>query len=62
MGGEDLLEEGMVTHPRILAWRVPWTEEPGGPQCMESQRVGQDWSDLAHAAMRQIQVLAATSP
>ena len=31
-GREDPLEEGMATHPSILAWRVPWTEEPGGPQ------------------------------
>ena len=31
---EDPLEEGMATHPRILAWRIPWTEEPGGLQSM----------------------------
>ena len=30
LGGEDLLEKGMATHSSILAWRVPWTEEPGG--------------------------------
>ena len=35
---EDPLEEGMVTHSRILAWRIPWTEEPGGLQSLESQR------------------------
>ena len=29
LGGEDLLEKGMATHPSILAWRIPWTEEPG---------------------------------
>ena len=40
LGGEDLLEEGMATHSSILAWRIPWTEEPGGLQSMESQRVG----------------------
>ena len=40
---EDLLEEGMATHSRILAWRVSWTEEPGRLQSMGSQRVGQDW-------------------
>ena len=34
---EDSLEEGMATHPSILAWRIPWTEEPGGPQSMGSQ-------------------------
>ena len=33
-------EEGMATHPRILAWEIPWTEEPGWLQSMGSQRVG----------------------
>ena len=37
---EDPLEEGMVTHSGILAWRIPWTEEPGGLQSIESHRVG----------------------
>ena len=37
---EDPLEEGMATHPSILAWRTPWTEEPGGLQSMESPTVG----------------------
>ena len=37
---EDPLEKGMAAHARILAWRGPWTEEPGGPQSMGSQRVG----------------------
>ena len=36
---EDLLEKGMATHSSILAWRIPWTEEPGGLQSMGSQRV-----------------------
>ena len=36
-------EEGMATHSSILAWRIPWTEEPGGLQSMESQRVGHNW-------------------
>ena len=40
LGQEDPLEEGMATHSSILAWRVPWTEEPGGLQSMGSQRVG----------------------
>ena len=31
LGGEDPLEEGMATHSSILAWKIPWTEEPGGP-------------------------------
>ena len=42
------LEEGMATHSSILAWRISWTEEPGGLQSTGSQRVGQDWSSLAH--------------
>ena len=40
LGWEDALEEGMATHPSILAWRIPWTEEPGGLQSMQLQRVG----------------------
>ena len=40
LGLEDPLEEGMATHSSILAWRIPWTEEPGGLQSMGSQRVG----------------------
>ena len=39
---EDALEEDMATHSSILAWRIPWTEEPGGLQSMGSQRVGND--------------------
>ena len=39
---EGLLEKGMATHSGILAWRIPWTEEPGGLQSMGSQRVGQN--------------------
>ena len=41
-GLEDTLEEGMATHSSILAWRIPWTEEPGGLQSIGSQRVGHD--------------------
>ena len=37
-----LLEEGMATHSSILAWRISWTQEPGGLQSMGSQRVGHD--------------------
>ena len=47
LGGEDPLEKDMTTHSSILAWRIPWTEEPGGQQSMGLQRVGHDWSDLA---------------
>ena len=39
LGWEDPLEKGMATHSRILAWRTPWTEEPGGLPSMGSQRV-----------------------
>ena len=38
----DPLKKEMAAHSSILAWRVPWTEEPGGLQSMESQRVGHD--------------------
>ena len=37
LGPEGPLEEEMATHSSILAWRIPWTEEPGGPQSIESQ-------------------------
>ena len=42
LGWEDPLEEGMATHSTIPAWRIPWTEEPGGLQSPELQRVGCD--------------------
>ena len=42
LGWEDLLEKEMDTHSSIFAWRIPWTEEPGGLQFMEPQRVGHD--------------------
>ena len=42
LGWEDLLEEGMAIHSSIIAWRIPWTEEPGGLQSMGSQTVGHD--------------------
>ena len=40
LGGEDPQEEGMATVSSILAWRIPWTEEPGGPQSTGSQSRG----------------------
>ena len=43
-GWEDPLEEEMATHSSVLAWRIPWTEEPGGLQSIGSQRVGQGWA------------------
>ena len=42
LGREDLLEKEVATHTSILAWKVPWTEEPGEFQPMGSQRVGHD--------------------
>ena len=42
LGQKDLLEEEMATYSSILAWRIPWTEEPGGLQTMGLQRVGHD--------------------
>ena len=42
LGQDDALEKGMATHCSILAWRIPWTGEPGGLQSMGLQRVGHD--------------------
>ena len=42
LDGEDPLEDGMATHSRILAWRILWTEEPGGLQSIGLHRVGHD--------------------
>ena len=42
LGWEDPLPEEMATHPTILAWEIPWTEEPGRLQSMRSLRVGHD--------------------
>ena len=42
IGQEDTLEKGMATHSSILAWEIPWTEEPGRLQSMQVTRVGHD--------------------
>ena len=42
LGQEDPLEKGMTTHSSILAWRIPWTEDPGGLQSVWSERVEHD--------------------
>ena len=42
LGQKDPLEEGMATHPSLLAWRIPWTEEPGRLQSIRSQKVRHD--------------------
>ena len=52
LGQESPLEKGVATHSSILAWRSPWTEEPGGLQSMGSHRVRHDWSDWAQEAWR----------
>ena len=44
LGREDSLEEEMATHSNILAWKIPWTEEPGGLQSKGLKRVGHDWA------------------
>ena len=44
LGQEDPLEKGMATHSTILAWRIPWPEEPGGLRSMGLQRVRHDWA------------------
>ena len=49
LGLEQLLEKGMATYSSLLAWRIPWIEEPHGLQSMESQRFGHDWAmERAH--------------
>ena len=48
LGREDPLEKGLVTHFSILAWRIPWTEEPGRLQSVGLQRAGHDWVTNTH--------------
>ena len=48
LGQEDPLEKRMATHSSIFAWRIPWTEKPGGLQSMGLQRVGHDWATDTH--------------
>ena len=48
LGWEDPLEKEMAIHSSILAWRIPWTEEPGGLQSTGSQRVGHYWATSLH--------------
>ena len=50
MSVAEAMEKAVAPHSRTLAWKIPWTEEPGRLQSMESLRVGHDWSDLAAAA------------
>ena len=48
LGQEDPLEEEMAICSSILAWKIPWTEEPGGPQSVGSQRVGHKVTEHTH--------------
>ena len=48
LGQKDPLEKGMATHSNILAWRIPWTEEPGGLQSMGLHRVRHNWVSDTH--------------
>ena len=50
-GGEDPVEEEMATHFSILAWEIPRTEQPGGPQSLGSRRVGHDLATKQHARL-----------
>ena len=53
LGQEDPLEEEMAIHSNVLAWGIPWIEEPGGLQSMGSQRVGHNSSNVCiHAQLR----------
>ena len=49
----------MASHSSILAWRIPWTEEPGRPWSIGLQRVGKDWSDYAHKGTKTLHAAAA---
>ena len=53
-GQGDPLEEGMATHSSVLAWRIPWTEEPGGLQFILSQRVRHDWATEYAQALKEL--------
>ena len=54
LGGEDPLEESMATHFSILAWRITWTEEPGGLQSMGSQRLKQFSTGATESLSRRV--------
>ena len=62
LGQEDPLEEEMATHSRILAWKIPWTEEPGGLQSMGSQRVGHDFTFTFYIPTQQKQPVGKRVP
>ena len=56
LGWEDPLEKGVATHSSILAWRIPWTEEPGGLQSLGSQRVRHSWETNTHTQSNYINI------
>ena len=58
LGWEDPLKEEMATHFSILAWRIPWTEEPGELQSMGSQRVRHDWALMHTRVLSSVQSLS----
>ena len=58
---KDPLEEGMAAHSSILAWRIPWTEEPDGLESLGSQRVGHSWSHWAQADFPHLVSLCVTT-
>ena len=58
LGQEDPLEKEMATHSSILAWEIPWTEEPGGLQSTASQRVGHDWAISLHFLVEIMKIIA----
>ena len=57
LGREDPLEKDMATHSSILAWEIPWTEEPGGLQSMKSQRVRHDLVFSSVQSLSHVQLL-----
>ena len=61
MGQEESLVEGMEIHCCILAWEIPWTEEPGRPQSIGSRRVTHDWSNLVrmHPSLHNFKLIKA---
>ena len=61
LGREDPPEKEMATWPRILAWRIPWTEEPGGLWSTGLRRLGHDWSDSARVHTSRWCVLISSS-
>ena len=57
LGREDSLEKEMATHSSIVAWRIPWMEEPDGLQSMGSQIVGHDWTTSLHTFLQNDQII-----